>query len=55
MRANTFKVLLLVSDLIYITDLYLILDNAKRSSNRRLQLENASVTEDKVGCDHKAY
>lgn len=55
MKLNPIKVFLLALDLIYITDLFLIQDKAKRSWNKRLKLENVSLTEDKVGCDLKAY
>lgn len=55
MKANPFKVWLLTSDLFYTTDFFLILDNVKRSWNRRVKLGDASLTEDKVGCDLKAY
>jgi len=55
MKANPFQAFLLASDLIYVTALFLMLDNGKRSWNKRLKLQNALLTEDKVECDLKAY
>lgn len=52
MKTNPVPVLLLTSDLNYF---FLILDNAKRYETKKVKVEDASLTEGKVGCDFKAY
>lgn len=55
MKANLFQVLLLTSDFTYTNWPLPNLKHHKKVWDKRVELEDASLTEDKVGCDLKAY